>query len=154
DPARPRQGKRCAVLGTGADIIGTVWAAGPGKVAQGFVHHFADGVAPHRALAIADGAVGNPAAVGVVFSTAIELDGFEAVDGGNYAVVLDIAAVIDKAAVVRVYFLGEAGHVAAQGAACGVLGVGAGKQAEVHPIGFAEVVEDADGFAVAVRIGL
>ncbi|MPM57227.1 hypothetical protein SDC9_104049 [bioreactor metagenome] len=58
----------------------------------------------------------------------------------------------------RIHFVSEVADIAAQGAACDVLGIRAGEQTEVHLLVFAEVMQQAgrlvDHVATVVAIGL
>src|SRR5690606_20476015 len=106
-------------------------------------------IADGRAVACAVGPVPVAVAVGVVGGVVVAAaDHAQMVERAHDAV--HVAADLPG---LGVDLVGEVADVAPQDAAFQVVGLGAGDQAEVHPLGHAVVVQDACGLVMAIRVG-
>src|SRR5690606_5860672 len=108
-----------------------------------------DWAAPHAALAGFDRPVRDPAAVGIVLVASTEARRAQPIYRAD-----DAHDVGPKPAGVRIDLVADGRNVLAQHAATGVVRVRSRQQSKQHLVVFAELLEQADGLVVAVRIPL
>ncbi len=146
-PDRQRQAERGVVIVRTADGEGRGSLTPAGEITQPLVHHLRYRVAPHPALSLGERTVGDPAAIlVVVVAAAGKTDGAQPVDG------FDDSHHCGELAGGQVDLVGERRNLLAQHPPGGVLGVGAGQQAEHHPVFLAILLEQAGRLERAGRV--